>query len=221
MNKGLLWICFGFFAFFFTSGCATLIDGSTQKVTFKSSPEKVSVMVNGQTLGETPIIVDLERQSENVVEFYKEGYAKQSLQMESRMNGLVWVNAIWCLSCLLSTTTDFASGAAYQYDPDKYFVIMVPEGVSETPSDTQKRKVRAFIMGNYTKIISELSKIPEDLKLEDYFLSGYGEYLDSLISLLESLEPDRKKAAFQIKTISKSTKDSLNFSDEVIKAFFP
>ena len=162
MKKEILWLFLGVCVLCFTSGCATLIDGSTQKVTFKSSPDGVKISANGKILGETPIVLDLERQAENVLEFYKEGYAKQSVQIENRMNGLVFVNLIWCFSCLLSTTTDYSSGAAYQYDPDKYYVVLVPEGVTETSSDTKKRKVQSFIMGNYEEIISELSKMPAD-----------------------------------------------------------
>jgi len=211
-----VWLSLGVFVLCFSSGCATLIDGSTQLVTFKSLPEGVTVTVNGKTLGETPIVLDLERQSESVVEFYKEGYTKHSLQMETRMNGLVFVNLIWCFSCVLSTTTDYASGAAYQYDPNKYFVILVPEGVTETPSDTKKRKVKSFIMANHIGIVTELSKVSDE-----YTPDEYDEYLYSLIAMLEIPESDGPQAVYKIKTISSGAKDSLIFADEVIKAFMP
>jgi PEGA domain len=226
MKKKLVLFALGVFALWFTSGCATMMSGSTQPVTFKSSPDGVTVTVNGEGLGKTPTILDLKRKSGSVVEFYKEGYAKQTIKLDTRMNGWVLANAIFCFSCVLSTTTDYSTGAAYEYSPNKYFVTLVREGVKETPSDIKRREVRSFIMGNYSSIATDLSRMPvESERSTSKGRNSRGpdssEYLNTLITMLEIPEPDRQQARDKIKTISSGTKDVFIFAEEIVNSFIP
>lgn len=226
MKKRQILFFLGVTSLCFTSGCATMMSGSTQPVTFKSSPDDVTVTVNGQALGKTPTILTLKRKSDNVVEFVKEGYTKQTLKMNTKMNGWVLANAIFCFSCVFSTTTDYSTGAAYEYSPDSYFVSLVPEGVTETPSDIKKREVKSFIVGNYSSIITELSRMSgksgqSKSKRSKSRPPSSSEHLNTLFSMLEIPEPDRQLARDKIKTISSGTKDVLIFADEVVNAFIP
>ncbi len=209
---------------FLNSGCASLISGSTQPVTFKSSPDDVTISINGETLGKTPTILPLKRKSDNIVEFSKDGYAKQMMKMDTKMNGWVISNVIWCMACPLSTTTDYASGAAYEYAPNSYFVTLVPEGVTETPTDIKKRKAKSFIVGNYSSIITELSRASmqsgvSKSKRPGSKSSRSGEYLKTLFTMFEIPESDHQTAKDRIKNISAQTKDVLVFADKVIQAF--
>ncbi len=208
----------------FTGGCASMISGSTQPVTFKSSPDDVAVSINGEALGKTPTILVLKRQKDNVVEFSKAGFQKQTLKMETKMNGWVLANIIFCFSCLFSTTTDYSTGAAYEYAPDQYFVSLVPEGVVETPTDIKKRKAKTYIIGNYSRIISALAKTQDDTRVSKskrpgINQSGSSEYLKTLFEMLDIPETNQKTARNTIKKISDETKDVIAFADKVIDVF--
>lgn len=223
MKKSLALFFFGILALSFTSGCASMMSGTTQPITFKSSPNDVTVTVNGQALGKTPTIVTIKRKQDSVVEFSKEGYTKQTMKMNTKMNGWVLANAIFCLSCVFSTTTDYSSGAAYEYAPNSYFITLVPEGVTETPSDIKKRKTKSFIMGNYSSIITALNKTSDSSGVSKSSRtpkrSNSNQYLKTLFTLLEIPESDRKSARDKIKVISSETKDPLVFADNVVSSF--
>ncbi|NOY84234.1 MAG: hypothetical protein GXO96_05330 [Nitrospirae bacterium] len=225
MKKRLSLFFFGVILLTFTSGCATMMSGSTQPVTFKSSPNDVTVSIDGIALGKTPNILVIKRKKGSVLEFTKDGYTKQTLKMDTKMNGWLLANAIFCLSCVFSTTTDYSSGAAYEYAPNIYFVSLVPEGVTETPSDIKKRKVKSFIVGNYNNIVSSLNKTSPDSgvskssKRPGTQRTGPSEHLKTLFVMLEIPEAERESARSKIKNISSDTKEVLSFADKVINAF--
>lgn len=59
IKQRLVLFFLGILALCFTSGCASLISGSTQPVTFNSSPDGASVTLSGQVLGKTPVTIVL------------------------------------------------------------------------------------------------------------------------------------------------------------------
>lgn len=218
MKKRVILSVLGIVMLCFTSSCATMFSGSTQPVTFNSDPDGVSVTVSGQALGKTPATIVLDRKSDLVIDFVKEGYAKQTIKLNTRFNAWVLANVIFCLSCVLSTTTDYATGAAYEYSPNNYFITMVPEGVAESPIDIKKRDLKSFLVSNYGSIVAELNRGPggDHQGSEESFSS---EYTKTLFTMLEIPEPDREEARDKIKIISDGTKDALIFADQVIDAF--
>jgi hypothetical protein len=54
------WFLFGLVLV--TSGCATMIDGSSQPLTFNSSPNGARIYVNGVELGTTPLTMPVKVQ---------------------------------------------------------------------------------------------------------------------------------------------------------------
>jgi uncharacterized protein YceK len=217
MEKRL--ILLSFLSLLFIGGCATMISGTDQPVTFDSMPQGATVIVDGKNIGKTPLIVDIPRKSKSAVEFTLDGYTSQTVDLKSGFNPWVLLNGIWCMSCVFSTTTDYASGAAYQYAPDKYFIALISEDHSETPIEIQIGKVKTFIVGNYSNLIGELSKISEKKKKKKSEDSLSFEYIDTLLDLLEIEKPEQEQAIKKIKTISESENDILRFADEVINTF--
>lgn len=62
-----------------TCGCATYVNGKTQKVTFESDPPGATVRYQGNVLGKTPFTTTLNRKNNgifgvSVYEFQKDGY---------------------------------------------------------------------------------------------------------------------------------------------------
>ncbi len=61
-------------AFVCSSGCASLPNGTTQRVAFGSVPWRATVSVDSQVIGLTPIAASLSRKCEHTVRIELEGY---------------------------------------------------------------------------------------------------------------------------------------------------
>lgn len=110
------------------TGCATIVDGSDQNVTIDSNPQGAKVyigkMEDGKIVGKasagvTPTTVNISRRNGAVI-IEKDGYKSETINLKRKMNG--WVLGDILLTSPLSTSIDTSTGAANEYDPDKYFV---------------------------------------------------------------------------------------------------
>jgi len=101
-------------------GCASVISGTSQSVTFTSDPEGATVEIDGEPYGETPVSVDLDKNRHSTVIFKKDGYKPRTVAITKRFDAAaIFSIVLWDLG-----TTDFITGAAYQYSPDRYYVDM-------------------------------------------------------------------------------------------------
>lgn len=99
-------------------GSATIISGANQNVTFGSKPEGAKVKVDGVVVGVTPCTVNLPKSGkEKNVAFEKDGYQTITVPVTNQYNGVALLNIFWDLS-----TTDMITGAAFNYEPNNYFV---------------------------------------------------------------------------------------------------
>jgi len=204
-----------------TSGCATIISGTSEPVTINSSPEGATITQNGIILGKTPTTISLNREANPVLELSKEGYQKQSVPLNTSFNPWVLTNVIWCMSCVLSTTTDYATGAAWQYAPNHYYSILFLEGTTPSPSDVKKNNAKAYIINNYINIMKALNSGSWRNRTSDSEKTTQqtDEYLEALSVLLEIPEKEKPEALNKIKSISESANDILKFAEDVVKAF--
>jgi hypothetical protein len=106
-----------------TSGCATVIDGSSQTVTFNSSPNGARIYANGIEIGTTPLITSLKRSKTTMILAKKNGYEDQQLSLQTKLNNWFWGNF---LLGAFSTTTDYASDAMIEYSPNMYYITLNP-----------------------------------------------------------------------------------------------
>jgi len=100
-----------------TSGCASIIKGTSQTVTFNSDPDDVTVIIDGKKFGVTPLSVKLKKSKYSNVIFMKKGYKSRPLALQSRFDGVALINIAWDLG-----TTDLITGAIYEYNPSSYYV---------------------------------------------------------------------------------------------------
>jgi hypothetical protein len=187
------------------TGCASIITGSSQEMTFKSQPEEATVSVNGRILGKTPLTVRLDKKSNQAVIFEKDGYKSQTMQLETRINGWFWGNIV--LGGLIGSTTDGLSGAVHEYSPIQYFVTLPPAG--NNPVDTltsQKMRAKDFIVLNYNNIMKDLAK-------------SSGEYYISLMNALKIEASNWQVAAGKIKSLSETYNDIPTFADKAIEMY--
>jgi hypothetical protein len=186
------------------SGCATIVSGGgKQQLTFNSEPPDATVTMAGRALGKTPLTVTVDRAKNMALVVEKEGYKPFTTQLSTRLNSWFWGNIL--IGGLLGSTTDGVSGAINEYSPDQYFVTLVPNkpfGVEEN----RRSDLKQLLVGSGTEVRKELS-------------NGEGEYVNSLLKLLQVGDADRAKAIETLKKVAATTPDDLEMANKVIEIY--
>lgn len=188
------------------SGCATIIDGTSQPVTFNSEPNRAKVFINGAQVGVTPLTIQVQRSKATIVVAKKEGYEEQQFPLQTKMNGYFWGNFI--SGGFLGSTIDYASGSMVEYSPNMYFFSLEPIRKSEADGLRlgDERKIRQFILVNHAHLAQDL-------------VQGKGEYLFSLYDLLAIKETPRREIIQRLKLLAAAHRDPPSFAEAVINAF--
>jgi hypothetical protein len=188
------------------SGCASIISGTTQQLTFISNPEGAEVNVSGRIIGKTPITTTLKKKSGQSVVFTKPGYKQMSLALDTRLDGWFWGNIV--LGGFIGSTTDGISGGMNEYSQNQFMVSLIPEGtgaVDAAPSLSEEQKFRDYVVSSYDLILKDLS-------------AGKGTYLDALFSKLNIPSDKRDETRKELLVLAQGSKSAPEFSDKVLKA---
>ncbi|MDN5941568.1 MAG: PEGA domain-containing protein [Nitrospira sp.] len=202
-----------------TSGCATIIDGSSQPVTFNSSPNGARIYVNGMELGTTPLTMPVKRSKSMMILAKKNGYEDQQLVLQTKTNSWFWGNIL--LGGLYGSTTDYASDAMIEYSPNMYYITLNPippmqsnEGGFALESGTRtriehesirtERQVRNFILHNHAYLTTDISR-------------GQGEYLSSLYTMLQL--PESGETLKRIRGLSARNQEAPSFAEAVLSQY--
>ncbi len=118
----------------FLSGCATIISGTNQTLTFNSDVDDVEVYVDGLLIGVTPVTSSFKKNKVESVMFKKEGYEVITRDITTSYDNVALLNIFWDLS-----TTDMITGAAYEYEPGAIYVKM-PKKESEEESVEESKE---------------------------------------------------------------------------------
>jgi hypothetical protein len=188
------------------SGCATIVDGTSQPVTINSEPNRAKVFINGVQVGVTPLTIQVKRSKTTVVMAKKDGYEEQQLPLQTKMNGYFWGNFV--SGGVLGSTIDYASDAMVEYSPNMYFFSLEP--IRKSDADTfrlnEEKRVRQFILVNHAHLTQDLAM-------------GKGEYLFSLFDLLAVRETPRREIIQRLKLLAAAHRDPPSFAEAVINAF--
>ena len=103
----------------FTAGCASIFKGTSQIVTFTSEPSGAEVLVDGNSMGKTPLTISLKKNQYSTVLVKKAGFETISRPMGKKYDAIALLNVFWDLS-----TTDLLTGAVYEYEPNSYHFVM-------------------------------------------------------------------------------------------------
>lgn len=98
------------------SGCASVISGTTQDLTFDSSPQGAKVYLDGKIIGQTPFTFTAAKNKYNSLRVEKEGYLTISRTVSKSYDPVTILSLFWDYS-----TTDALTGAMYMYDDSSYF----------------------------------------------------------------------------------------------------
>jgi hypothetical protein len=189
-------------------GCASIMEGKTQSVSFNSEPAGAQILINGLPMGVTPATITIKKSdydNANVL-FKKEGYQDQQATLHTKVTGWFWGNII--TGGLLGSGTDAISGAMWEYSPDKYFVTMPPvkASIGETARLDYENRVRIYILFSHEHLVSDLAK-------------GGGEHLSSLCALLGLDKVRQEETIFELRMLATISKNAPAFAEAVLKAF--
>lgn len=189
------------------AGCASIISGTTQEISFHSNPEGATVTVDGVALGKTPMRYPLKKSKHRSVAFELDGYKKLSLPLDSRLAGWFWGNIVF--GGLVGSTTDGISGAANEYAPNQFMVTLQPLQANRMETETLKGpqlKAREYIIIAYRSIVTDLGR-------------GKGEYLQSLYGALQIPKGDQPEALKKLRGLAEVYTDIPDFADHAV-AFY-
>jgi hypothetical protein len=189
-----------------TSGCATIIDGSSQVVTFNSQPNGVKILINGAQIGVTPLSTQIHRSKSTIVLARMEGYDDQQIAMQTKTNTYFFGNFI--SGGLIGSTIDYASDAIVEYSPNTYYVTLAPVKIAglDEAGFTYERKVRNFILHSHHQIIVDLA-------------NGEGEYLSSLYALLRVDDKRQPENLAKLRVLASQNQEPILFADAVLGQF--
>ncbi len=192
---------------FVLEGCASIMHGTSQEMTFQSSPEEVTVTVTGRVIGKTPVTSRLDKKSGQSVVFTKEGYKPVTMELTTTLDPWFWGNIV--LGGVIGSTTDGINGSVHEYSPSQYFVTLTPDGVSNVENLTlksQREKAKEFIVGHYTNLMANVSQ-------------GGGEDFSTLMVLLNIGKDKEADALRKIRALSEVYTDAPAFADQVIALY--
>lgn len=106
------------------SSCATIMNGTTQKIGISSSPTGANVSVDNQPRGMTPLFVDLKRKDTHLVRMEKSGFDVFETAITRHTSGWVWGNIIF--GGLIGLAVDAISGGIHRLEPEQIHATLSP-----------------------------------------------------------------------------------------------
>jgi hypothetical protein len=110
----------------FLCSCASMMSGNQQEITLTSTERDVDVYMNDEYLGKTPVTVSIDRQSGQFVEFQKSGFHSAKIDLKTKINPNFYWNLPLTVLGTTGMSTDFGSGAIYEFNSSKILVRMRP-----------------------------------------------------------------------------------------------
>lgn len=101
-------------------GCATIINGTSQKINVTSSPAGATVRVDEKAEHMTPVRLRLERRRDHVLVFSKDGYEEQSVRLIHVISEVVAGNTL--LGGPVGWVFDICAGTQYKLVPNPVHV---------------------------------------------------------------------------------------------------
>jgi hypothetical protein len=110
------------------TGCASIVNGTTQSIGISSNPSQAKVTVNGRELGKTPVIAKLERSENHVLRMELQGYKPFEATLTRSVSGWVWGNILF--GGLIGLAVDAISGGLYKLSPEQISGALAADGTS-------------------------------------------------------------------------------------------
>ena len=109
----------------FFSGCASIIHGSTQKISVSSNPAGAKIQADGNSVGNAPVSVELKRKTDHILVFTKDGYKQEQVTIMHVVSGAVYGNI--AAGGLIGWGVDAATGAQFKLVPETISMDLTPQ----------------------------------------------------------------------------------------------
>ncbi|MEZ0171045.1 translation initiation factor 2 [Microvirga sp. TS319] len=121
--------------------CATVTRGTTEQLTFDSDPPAAMRTSTGLTCPTTPCTLEVNRKSEFVATFSKEGYKSQDVMVQTRVagSGAAGFAGNVLIGGLIGMGVDAATGSTLEHYPNPVSANLEPLTLRGKPG---KRPVR-------------------------------------------------------------------------------
>ena len=162
--------------FFLTSGCASIIKGTTQAIPINSDPSGADILVDGNLVGTTPTDVEMKRKRDHLVVIEKKDYHPKSIPVIKDVGGAVWGNIL--AGGLIGWGVDAATGAQYNLTPKTIYVKLEPIGEGGPATDSGQDSSVAI------KKLNDLDQMRDNDQI------SYEEYSRARIALLKQYFPE-------------------------------
>lgn len=123
-----------------TSGCATIVSGTKDRVQLASHPHGAYVEIRDEDddelvwSGYLPASVELPRKRGYVLEATLEGYEPATAFIDTELNG--WFVGNLFFGGIIGAVVDLATGAMWDLDPERITFQLVPiDGEEKAPDD--------------------------------------------------------------------------------------
>lgn len=199
------------------SACGTMNVGTTQKISFSSNVDGVVIYNQDyQVVCTAPCAAELRRRANELFFVAKKpGYVNRPFRLNARFESSFFrhflTSGVTSVISSPATTTDLASGAAYEYEPNHVFINMIKIG---SKADMQQQKeeadIRRYFLSNYDDIRADVAK-------------GQGEKLDTLKDMTRTHDnevaytleknPGKEKAAIELIRIYRRNKTTTVLQD--------
>jgi hypothetical protein len=100
-----------------TTGCARIVSGSNQQISFSTTPAGATVIVDGVPSGTTPVTVPLARKHAHLVRIELAGFAPYEMRLERDLNG--WFVGNVAFGWAVGIIVDISSGAMFKLTPSE------------------------------------------------------------------------------------------------------
>ena len=153
-TKGLFLIL----AAFMLSGCATIVSGTTQKISVASQPSGADAKADNSMTAKTPTTFTLDRKNDHTIEISKDGYKTATIMIKKTFNGMVTGNIL--IGGLIGTGIDAATGSMNKLIPERVDVILeTGSGYSDIPKFASQKDA-----DYYEKSILNVKKMEDQKK---------------------------------------------------------
>jgi len=187
------------------SGCASIVTGTDQRLTFNSEPDQATVTVSGRVFGKTPLTVQVDKGTNQAFTFEKEGYKTHTAQLSTTTNPWFFGNILFGFGGLLSSTADSATGAIHEFSPDQYFVTLSPD----TPtgiSTSKPRRIKEIIIAFSGEVRGQLA-------------SGGGELVDTILALIGVESVEKETTIRALNQLALNNDNDLELAEAIIKFY--
>lgn len=140
---------------FVLSGCATIVSGTTQKVSLSTQPSGAEAKADGNLTLKTPALITLERKMDHTIEVSKEGYKTVTVYVHRAFNEMATGNVL--LGGIIGAGIDAGTGSGNKLIPERIDLVL-EEGAGSADAKFASTKDQEFYEQHILKQKAESDK---------------------------------------------------------------